>query len=117
MIFSKPFSDQEKIELLQRSTLVNSIAYYEMDENILSDFQYDANAIQLADLKKNNPGAFRQSRYYEYFHDFCSDDDSQHYVSGFDLIRKIEKKDPTLYCHLRIDATLALDLKRARLDN
>ena len=42
MIFSKQFTDKEKIQLLQRSILVNSYAYYELNENILSDYQYDA---------------------------------------------------------------------------
>ena len=52
MKHSYPFTPLEKIQLLQRSILVNSFAYYELDSNILADFQYDDNAKQLAELKK-----------------------------------------------------------------
>ena len=113
MKFDQPFSALEKIQLLQRSILVNSFAYYEMNENILSDFQYDDNAKQLAELKNEYPEEFKRSRYYEYFYDFCNDD-GMHNTSGFDLLRKIEKQDPDLYRHIWIDAALALDLKSKR---
>ena len=53
MKFHKPFSIVEQIQMLERSILVNSFAYYELNENILSDFQYDANAIQLSELKNS----------------------------------------------------------------
>ena len=74
MKFHEPFSPLEKIQLLERSILVNSFAYYELDSNILSDFQYDDNAKQLAALKKEHPTEFKRSSYYEYFHDYCQDD-------------------------------------------
>ena len=45
MNFSKSFTDLEKIQLLQRSILVNSYIYYELNENLLSDFQYDAKSL------------------------------------------------------------------------
>jgi hypothetical protein len=114
MKFNTPFNAVEKIQLLQRSILVNSFAYYELDDNILSDFQYDANARQLADLKKEHPEEYKRSRYYEYFKDFCSEDDETHYTSGFDLIEKVRRSEPELYRYLRMDAALALDLKDGR---
>lgn len=114
MKFRRPFNPVEKIQLLQRSILVNSFAYYEMNENILSDFQYDDNAKQLAELKKEYPEEFKRSRYYDYFHDYCSDVDGTINTSGFDLLRKIEKQDKELYRHIWIDAVLALDLKSKR---
>lgn len=111
MTFSKPFTPLEKIQLLQRSILVCSFAYYELNGNLLSDYQYDMNAKQLAELKKQYPEAYRQSQYYGYFREFCSEDENQHYTSGFDLLQKVEKKDPELYRHIWIDAELALHLK------
>ena len=114
MKFHKPFNAVEKIQLLQRSILVNSFAYYELNENILSDFQYDANAQQLADLKRKYPDEFKRSRYYTYFQDYCSGDDNVHYTSGFDLLERVRKQDPELYRHLHIDAAMALDLKSKR---
>lgn len=113
MKFNQPFTPLEKIQLLQRSILVNSFAYYEMNENILSDFQYDDNAKQLAELKKEYPEEFKRSRYYDYFHDFCNDD-GMHNTSGFDLLRKIEKQDKELYRHIWMDAVMALELKAKR---
>lgn len=111
MIFSEQFNDLEKIQLLQRAILVDSFAYYELNANLLSDYQYDMNAKQLAELRQSAPEAYRKSAYYGYFRDFCSEDGNQHYTSGFDLLQKVEKKDPHLYRHIWIDAMLALKLK------
>jgi len=114
MKLNQPFSIVEKIQLLQRSILVNSFAYYELNENIISDFQYDNNARQLAELKKEYPKEFKRSRYYDYFHDYCSEEDDVHYTSGFDLLERVKKSDSQLYRYLWIDAANALDQKRLR---
>lgn len=106
MKFSKPFTDQEKIQLLQRSILVNSYAYYELDQNILSDYQYDMNTRQLLELKRNAPEAFKKSRYYRYFDNFESG-------TGFDLTGRL-KKDKKLYKIISHDAHLALKYKEER---
>lgn len=111
MRFHNPFNVVEKIQLLQRSILVNSFAYYELNENILTDFQYDANAMQLVDLMKNNPTEAKRSRYSEYFYDYCPTEENVHYTSGFDLLNRVRKNDDELYRHIWIDATFALDLK------
>lgn len=113
MKFNTPFTVVERIQLLQRSILVNSFAYYELDENILDDFKYDANARQLEELCKNHPDEFKRSRYYKYFYDFFSDDGT-HMTSGFDIMRRVEKDDPELYRFIRIDAYMALDIKTGR---
>lgn len=113
MKFHKPFNTVEKIQLLQRSILVNSFAYYELDSNILSDFQYDANARQLEELAKSHPEEFKRSRYYRYFYDFYDTD--EHATSGFDLIERVRRDDSDLYRRLHIDASMALDLKAKRM--
>lgn len=115
MKFHKPFTIVERIQLLQRSILVNSFAYYELNENILTDFQYDANALQLAELKRGYPDEFKRSKYYEYFYDYCAD--GGHYTSGFDLLERVKKKDEKLYQHIWIDAAWALELKYRRYNN
>jgi hypothetical protein len=114
MKFHIPFNPTEKIQLLQRWILVQSFAYYELNENIASDFQYDANAIQLSELKKQYPEEFKRSRYFDYFHDYCSDDDNGHYTSGFDLLERVRKNDEQLYRYLHMDAAMALDQKQKR---
>ena len=106
-----PFTPLEKIQLLQRSILVNSFAYYELNENLLTDFQYDDNAKQLAELKKQYSDEFKRSRYYTYFHDYCSEEDDAHYTSGFDLLERVRKTDDDLYRRIWMDAVWASDLK------
>ena len=72
MIFADRFTIQERIELLQRSILVNSYAYYELNENILTDFQYDANTRMLRQLKRDFPEEYSKSRYFKYFEHFSA---------------------------------------------
>lgn len=103
---SKNFTDKEKIQLLQRSILVNSYAYYELNENILADYQYDANTRQLLELKKTNPEAYQKSRYRRYFDNFESG-------TGFDLTSRI-RKNRKLFLTVSRDAELALRLKKER---
>ena len=112
MKFEKPYNIVERIQLLQRSILVNSFAYYELNDNILSDHQYDANARQLEELSKEHPEEFKRSRYYTYFNDFY--DAGEHATSGFDLLERVRKNDKELYRHIWIDAAFALDLKQKR---
>lgn len=107
MIFPETFTDKEKIQLLQRSILVNSYAYYELNENILSDFQYDTNTRQLLELKESAPEAYQKSRYYRYFDNFESG-------TGFDLTGRI-RKNKKLYDKVARDVSLALELKKEQL--
>ena len=111
MKFHKPFNIVEKIQLLQRWILVQSFAYYELNENIASDFKYDDNAKQLVELMKNNPEEAKRSRYSQYFYDYCPAAEDVHYTSGFDLLERVRKLDSDLYRKLHIDAAMALDLK------
>lgn len=114
MKFHKPFTIVERIQLLQRSILVDSFCYYELNENLKPDYMYDNNAKQLAELKKQYPDEFARSRYHRYFHDYCTDEDNAHYVSGFDLLEAIRKKDKELYRYIWMDAVNALEQKRKR---
>ena len=110
MKFQQPFNIVEKIQLLQRWILVQSFAYYELNDNIASDFKYDANARQLEDMARSYPEEFERSRYYDYFYDFFDTD--EHATSGFDLLERVRKKDKDLYRRLHMDAANALDQKR-----
>lgn len=112
MKFHKPFSILEQIQLLQRSILVNSFSYYELNENIISDFKYDDNAKQLAELRKQHPEEFNRSKYNDYFYDYAAEDDGAHYTSGFDLLDRVKKKDKELYRRIWMDAIMALENKK-----
>lgn len=103
MNFSKSYTDKEKIQLLQRSILVDSYVYYELNNNLLADCQYDRNTRQLLALKKSNPEAWEKSRYRRYFENFESG-------TGFDLMYKV-RKNPNLFRKIARDGNLALELK------
>lgn len=102
MIFAEHLTTKERIDLLERSILVNAYCYYELDDNVLSDRQYDMNALQLEDLINKNPGAFRRSNYYKCFTDFAPG-------TGFDLVAKV-KSDKTLHSKIDQEARWALRL-------
>ena len=106
MNFSKPFTDKEKIQLLQRSILVASYVYYELNDNIQPDRTYEMNTVQLLELKKSNPDAWRKSRYYKYFDNFESG-------TGFDLMYRV-RDNKNLFKQIVRDGHLALKLKNER---
>lgn len=107
MTFSNPdWTIKDKIELLQRAILVDSYAYYELNENLLADYQYDRNTRQLLEFKELYPDEFKKSRYYRYFNNFESG-------TGFDLTSRLQK-NKKLYSIISHDAHLALKLKRER---
>ena len=106
MKFSRPFTVKEKIDLLERSILVNAYAYYELNQNILADYQYDKNALQLEALKQEHPDIFKKSRYYKYFADFQSG-------TGFDLISKVQASK-SMQKKIERDASWALKLKEEK---
>lgn len=115
MKFDRPFSIVERIQLLERSILVHSYTYYELNENLISDFQYDENAKQLADLAQDHMDEFKRSRYYPYFHDFVNEDDDTVFTSGFDLIERVREHDVKLFHDIHRDAIQALETRRRGL--
>ena len=114
MIFKPDWGAKTRIELLERWILVQSCAYYELNDNIASDFDYDDNVKQLFKLISDNPDDHYNSRYYLYFNKFepgCT--------SGFELLEKVKKKkkNKTLYNIIYRDAQNALDSKYERMNN
>jgi NAD-dependent DNA ligase len=59
----------EYIDYLQRYIILHSYIYYELDNNIISDKQYDKKAKELAKYKKEYPELWKQSMYYKQFGD------------------------------------------------
>lgn len=92
---------------MERWILVHSYVYYQLNENIPTDFDYDMTVNQLFELMADDPEAFHRSRYYHIFENYepgCT--------SGFELLEKVKRSDEMLYRHLGIDAYMALDMKR-----
>ena len=109
MTFPDDFTIKDKMDLLERSILVNAYAYYEMNGNLLSDHQYDKNALQLDALIKDHPDIFKKSKYYKYFTDFEPG-------TGFDLVCKVNR-NKAMRNKIERDASWALKLKEERKYN
>lgn len=60
---------QEYIDYLQRYIILHSYIYYELDNNLISDKQYDEKAKELVRYKNNYPELWKQSMYYKQFRD------------------------------------------------
>lgn len=112
MTFKDNFTIKDRIELLERWILVQSYIYYELNDNVASDFVYDDNVKQLVELVANYPDDFKASSYHRYFFDFepgCT--------SGFNLLQRVERNDPHLYFRLYYDAYTAVQEKNRRRKN
>ena len=84
-----------------------SYVYYELNDNIQADRTYEMNTVQLLELKKSNPEAWRKSRYYKYFDNFESG-------TGFDLMYRVREGNKKLFQNIARDGRLALRLKNER---
>lgn len=60
---------QEHIDFLQRYIIVHSYIYYELNNNVISDKQYDAKTKELVRYKNEYPELWKSSMYYKQFAD------------------------------------------------
>ncbi len=60
----------EKIKQRRLQILVHSYIYYELDQNIVSDAQWNKWAHELVELQKKYPEESEQAEYYDKFADF-----------------------------------------------
>ena len=71
MKFSNPYlTEKEKIELLSKWIIIQSLIYYEYDSNLVSDETYDHNSKAFLELILVHPEVFKSSKYYHILHDF-----------------------------------------------
>ena len=59
----------QQINWLQRYIIVHSHIYYNLNDNFISDHQYDVKSKQLVELKERYPEEWRRSQYYRHFGD------------------------------------------------
>lgn len=90
--FPRKFSMLDKIDFLQREIIILSIAYYELDYNIVPDEKYDEVSRDLVKLIKECPER-EQSQYWYVFYDFDG-------TTGFDLRGRLTEKDNEYLTHL-----------------
>lgn len=76
---------QEKINFLQRYIIVHSYIYYERDNNIISDREYDAKSRELVQYKNDYPELWKNSEYYKQFGDDYTG------ATGFNLYHELNK--------------------------
>lgn len=88
------FTILEKIELLQRWIIVHSIIYYELNQSIVTDSQFDNNCNQLVELMRKYPKLINKSKYSYCFYDFDGS-------TGFHLVSRLNIDD---YSKLFLDA-------------
>ena len=81
------WSDNVKVSYLQRRIIVYSIMYYELDESVVSDKQYDEISKQLVRMMKETSQEELEKTDYWYC---MSDFDGS---TGFDLYGRLNKKD------------------------
>lgn len=62
-------STQKYINFLQRFIIVHSYIYYELDDNVISDKDYDAKSKELVRYKNDYPELWKNSMYYKQFGD------------------------------------------------
>lgn len=94
MKFGNPYwSEKLKMSALQRWLIVHSILYYEMDNSIVSDKMFDANAKQLVKMQSENPDEAERTDYWYIFYDFDGS-------TGFDLYGRLTDKDRKYLRHI-----------------
>jgi len=99
MKWDNPYvSVQSKIESLERWLLVHAIIYYEYNNNIVTDTQWDTNAYQLVDMIKQYPKDFKASYYYILYKEFDGS-------TGFDLPDGLKEWNREHYDYLDIIAS------------
>lgn len=83
----KWWDNKTRISFIQRRIIVFSIMYYELDESVLSDQEYDAASHQLVTLMENTPqSVLEKTRYWYCMYNFDGS-------TGFDLYSRLNKKD------------------------
>lgn len=85
---------QNEIDRLQRIIILHSYIYYELDDNVISDFEYDAKAHKLAKYKEDYPELWKTSKYYEQFGD---DYDGS---TGFGLYARLDPEQQKIIQHI-----------------
>lgn len=80
------WNDRMKIEWLERHIIVHSIIYYELNENVITDKEFDSCSKQLLKLSREHKEIFRNSEYFYIFSDFDAN-------TGFYIWDRLNKSD------------------------
>lgn len=102
MIIKKPINlnMQEYIDWLQRFIIVHSYVYYELNDNAISDREYDLRSKELTYLKNEYPELWKNSEYYKQF------GDNYNGATGFTLYHDLDDKQKDII------RSVAISIKR-----
>ena len=75
---------QDYIDFLQRFIILHSYIYYELDNNYISDMEYDKKSKELVRYKNEYPDLWKNSMYYKQ----CGDDYNG--ATGFTLYHDLD---------------------------
>lgn len=73
----------EELNLKQKLFITHTYIYYELDDNIISDYEYDRQALELEEAKASSL-EWKHTTYYELFKGWTS-------ATGISLINKNDK--------------------------
>lgn len=79
------WSNKLKCSYLQRLILIHSIVYYEFNNSLITDKQFDCLAKQLVELSKQTKN-YNETDYYYVFYDFTGE-------TGFHLFGRLNNYD------------------------
>ena len=79
-------TNQQYIDYLQRYIIVHSYIYYELNNNVISDREYDAKAKELVEYKNDYPELWKNSMYYKQF------GDDYNGSTGFTFYRELDEQ-------------------------
>lgn len=104
MVFSNPYlTEKEKIELLSKWIIIQSLVYYEFDFNLVADEIYDNNSKLFLKLILVYPQEFKSSKYYHILHDFkgsgyyiysrLTDEEAKEYENLINYVLKLQRRE------------------------
>lgn len=97
------WSDLTKINFLQRFVIIHSLIYYELNESVISDKDFDDVSRYLVELqKKVSDDELKKTQYFYCMKDFDG-------TTGFYIKDKLNKKDKEILKHL---ANVVLNLSK-----
>lgn len=77
---------RDRIDYLQRQIIVYSYIYYELNDNAISDRDYDALCKRLVKYKNDYPNLWKESEYYKQF------GDDYNGATGFNLFHELDDR-------------------------
>lgn len=73
---------------------MHSYIYYVLDDNVISDFEYDKKAHKLAEYKEQYPELWKSSKYYKQFGDEYDGS------TGFGLYYRLDPEQQKIIQHI-----------------